>query len=93
VADAVHVVTVERVVACWFFSFVVVIMVSVSSPIGRGGSSRVDSAKSSLVGEDLLEVSVWVVVSFLDSGSLFFGKATRSSIVLPVSSEKEESDE
>jgi hypothetical protein len=33
------------------------------------------------------------VVSFLDSGSLFFGKFAMSLSVLPVSSEFEESDE
>jgi hypothetical protein len=74
-----------------------------SSLIGGGGSfsvvfvywspSRFDSLRSSLVGGDLLVVSVWGVVSFLDSGSLFFGKFAMSSSVSPESTEEEESDE
>jgi hypothetical protein len=51
--DDVPVVAVERVTAWWIFLFVVVMMVS-----SRGGS-----VKASLVGGDLLVVSVWVGVS------------------------------
>jgi hypothetical protein len=51
--DAVPAVAVERVAAWWIFLFVVVMTVS----------SRGRSVRASLVGGDLLVVSVWVGVS------------------------------
>jgi hypothetical protein len=79
------------------------IKVSVSSPIGRGGSFPVAvvvwspfkdvSEGSSLAGGGLLLESVWGAVSSWASVLLCFGKALRSSFVLPVTSEAEESDE
>jgi hypothetical protein len=75
----------------------------VSSPIGRGCSvpvvvviwspSRYVSEGSSLAGGDLLLESVRGVVSFWVSVLLFFLNTSRSSFVLPVTSEEEESDE
>jgi hypothetical protein len=79
------------------------IKVSVSSLIGRGGSFPVVvvvwslfedvSEGSSLEGGDLLLESMWGAVSSWVSVLLLFGKALRSSFVLPVTSEAEESDE
>jgi hypothetical protein len=79
------------------------IKVAVSSPIGRGSSFPVAvvvwspfkdvSEGFSLAGGDLLLESVWGAVSSWASVLLRFGKALRSSFVLPVISEEEESDE
>jgi hypothetical protein len=79
------------------------IKVSVSSLIGGGGSFPVvvvvwsplkDVLEgSSLAVGDLLLESVWGAVSSWASVLLCFGKALRSSFVLLVTSEAEESDE